>query len=461
MTTKLITNAIAYVNGPPHLGHTVGLLQADVLARQARAAGHEVRFTTGTDENSLKNVRAAEAAGVPIRTLVDENAARFAELDRRLDISSDRFVRTGDPAHAAVVEQLWRACEKDLYRKHYRGRYCVGCEQFFSDDELKDGLCPEHWTAPEIVAEENWFFALSRYGDEILRRIDAGALRIHPEKHENAIRAFLERGLADISVSRSQERARGWGIGVPGDPTQVVYVWFDALANYFTSDPSYWRRADERIHVIGKGITRFHAVYWPAILLAAGEPLPTTIHVHDYITVEGRKIGKSLGNVVEPSALVDEYDADALRYYVLRHLRATNDGDFSRERLATSRRTELADRLGNLLSRTTKLAAKYGIPPRPARSIEPACPFDTAGALEAIFARVDEANRFVDREAPWRLAKQGEGTRVDEIVGRALGEIAAIGIALEPFIPSTSAAIADAIAVPVRPAGPLFPRLSR
>ncbi len=424
---------------------------------RTRAAGHEVRLTTGTDENSLKNVRAAEAAGVSVRALVDRNAARFLALEERLGVASDRFVRTADANHAAVVEQLWRACADDLYRRSYRGPYCVGCEQFFAEDDLEEGLCPEHRVAPELVEEENWFFRLSKYRDVLLERIEDDTLQIRPEKHRRAILAFLAGGLEDLSVSRSVERARGWGVPVPEDPSQVVYVWFDALANYFTSDPDYWRRADERIHVIGKGITRFHAVYWPAILLSANEPLPTRIYVHDYITVEGSKIGKSLGNVVDPDAIVETFGTDALRYYLLRHLRATSDGDFSRERLVTARNTELADRLGNLLSRTTKLASKHGVAPLAAPDLPAGAPFDTTGALDAVFEAVDALNRFVDQEAPWQLVKT-DVARFETVIGEALGRLASVGRALAPFLPATSARIADALRPPVAAAPPLFPK---
>ena len=307
-----LSTTIPYVNSRAHVGHALELVQADVLARHHRRIGDEVRFQSGTDDNSLKNVLAAEAEGISTRALVNRNASVFAGLREHLSLSFDDFIRTSsDPRHRPGVERLWRACEAsgDLYRKTYEGLYCVGCEQFYTEAELDHGNCPDHGTPPQVVAEENWFFRLSKYAGRLHDEISSGRLRIEPASRCNEVLGFIAGGLADFSVSRSVARARGWGIQVPGDPTQVIYVWWDALGNYITSlnygaqkhgaereRGSYhrwWAGTDRRVHVVGKGVLRFHAVYWPAILLSAGEPLPTEIFVHDYLTIDGRKISKS------------------------------------------------------------------------------------------------------------------------------------------------------------------------
>jgi methionyl-tRNA synthetase len=297
-----ITTAIPFVNGDPHLGFALECAQADVLARHRRLRGEQVRFLSGTDDNSLKNLQAAELAGVPVADFVQAKAGRFAALRGPLELSHDDFIRTSvDPRHRPGVERLWRACEAsgDLYRRYYEGLYCTGCEAFLSQEELVDGLCPEHGVAPRPVAERNWFFRLTRYQGALLELVQSGRLRIEPAQRRNEVLAFIRGGLEDFSVSRSRERARGWGIPVPGDPSQVIYVWFDALGNYISAleygtrgEPygAWWERSDERLHVIGKGIIRFHAVYWPALLLSAGEPLPSAIFVHDYLTVDGQKL---------------------------------------------------------------------------------------------------------------------------------------------------------------------------
>ena len=276
--TLYVSTAIPYVNAPPHLGFALEMVLADALARHARAAGERVHFVSGTDENSLSNVRAAEAAGVPVRELVDANAARYRGLDRLLGASFDDFVRTSvDPRHFAAVHAIWNACARagDLERRTYRGLYCVGCEQFYELDELDEGLCPEHRRAPEAVEENNWFFRLSRYERPIREALTSGRLRIEPRERAREVEQFLAGGPRDISVSRSRARARGWGIPVPGDPDQVVWVWLDALANYlatlgYPSDElqcrRFWTEADRRVHVVGKGIARFHAIVWPALL---------------------------------------------------------------------------------------------------------------------------------------------------------------------------------------------------
>ena len=289
MRTLYVTTAIPYVNGPPHLGFALELVQADAIARRRRQRGDAVRFLTGTDDNALKNVLAAEAAGEPVATFVARQADRFEALRGPLQLSNDDFIRTSsDPRHAPAVIRLWQACAAagDLYERDYEGLYCRGCEAFV------DGPCGEHAAPPEQVSERNWFFRLSRHAEALAALIEGGALQIEPETRRNEVLAFLRRGLEDVSVSRAASRARGFGIPVPGDESQVVHVWFDALCNYVSAlgygnggsgYARWWSGADERLHVIGKGVTRFHALLWPAVLLAAGEPLPTAIWVHEYV----------------------------------------------------------------------------------------------------------------------------------------------------------------------------------
>src|SRR5580698_1295262 len=344
-----ITTTIPYVNARPHLGFALELVQADVLARHRRARGDQVRLQAGTDDNALKNVLAARAAGVGVQEFVDANADAFVALAGPLSLSVDDVIRTSrDPRHRPGVERIWRACAAagDLYRRHYAGLYCLGCEQFYTPDELPGGRCPEHGTQPQPVSEENWFFRLSRYGGTLRDLITSGALRIEPAGRRNEVLAQLDAGLADFSVSRSAERAHGWGIPVPGDPGQVIYVWFDALVNYVSAltygagGPDlerWWTGAGRRIHLAGKGVLRFHAVYWPAILLSAGLPLPTDILVHDYLTADGQKISKSAAGGPsgdnDPVALAAAYGADALRWWLLRDVPRTGDTDFTVARL--------------------------------------------------------------------------------------------------------------------------------
>jgi methionyl-tRNA synthetase len=362
MTGFYVTTAIPYVNAAPHLGHALELVQADVLARHRRRRGQPVRFLTGTDENALKNVTAARAADVAVPEFVAAGADRFAALRDPLSLSFDDFIRTSaDPRHRQGVELLWRRCAPDLYRRRYEGRYCAGCEQFYASAELVDGRCPEHGTEPEHVAEENWFFRLSRYAGAVEHAIASGRVRIEPETRRNEVLAFVRSGLEDISVSRPAARAGGWGIPVPDDPEQVVYVWWDALANYVTALADdeldeWWLRSAERIHVVGKGIVRFHAVHWLALLTAVGLPLPTAVFVHPYLTVDGAKISKSAGTGVDPVDLVARFGVDAVRWWLLREASGRADTDFTVARLVDRADRELAGGLGNLVQRIVVLA---------------------------------------------------------------------------------------------------------
>ncbi|MFI9382117.1 methionine--tRNA ligase [Kutzneria sp. NPDC052558] len=498
MPRRYVTTAIPYVNSKPHLGFAMELVQTDVMARHWRHRGDEVRFLTGTDDNSLKNAIAAAAEGVPTREFVDRNAAAFEGLREPLQISFDDFIRTSaDPRHEAGVDRLWRAADArgDLYRKDFQGLYCVGCEQFYTEDELVDGNCLEHFTPPTPVSEENWFFKLSRYEDQLRELIESGRLRIEPESRRNEVLGFIRTGLQDFSISRSTERARGWGIEVPGDPGQVVYVWWDALGNYITaldygadgeSYRHWWVESDERTHVIGKGIIRFHAVYWPAMLLSAGQPLPTTIFVHDYLTVEGRKLGKSLGNAIDPVAIVEDYGVDALRWWLVRDVPRVGDADFTTERLLARYHEDLANGLGNLANRTVSMVHKYrggAVPPLPplpdipltaAISAVPAAVdaamarFDFRTATAAIWKIVEEANRHVGEVQPWTLAKAEKagdreaGQRLSDVLALLIHASRVVADELTPFLPAAARRVAAQLGDGRPRLGeptPLFPRL--
>jgi methionyl-tRNA synthetase len=467
-----VTNAIAYVNGDPHLGHALEFVQTDVLARHRRLRGDEVRYLSGTDDNAIKNVRAADAAGVGVSEFVSDRSACFAALREPLQLSYDDFIRTSsDPRHQPGVERLWRACAAagDLEQRDYEGRYCAGCEAFLAESELVSGVCAEHRVEPEQVSERNWFFRLSRYGEQLRAAIESGDLRIEPVQRRNEVLGLLRSGLHDFSVSRPRERSRGWGIPVPDDPGQVVYVWFDALANYITalgyggSSEAYrhwWCEAQDRVHVIGKGITRFHALYWPAMLLSAGEPLPTRILVHDYVTVDGHKLSKSLGNGADPVALAGRHGADALRWWLLRDVPRTGEADFREQQLAR-RANELADGVGNLVSRTITLVAPNGRQSAAAQGWPIGDPtlaaavgripaavdaaldrFDLRAAADAVWSAVEDANRHVSATRPWQL----EGAAKDDVLSDVLAACHAIAAELEPFLPGGAERIRIALA---------------
>jgi methionyl-tRNA synthetase len=471
MTTTYITTTIPYVNARPHLGFALELVQADVLARYHRARHEQVRFQAGTDDNSLKNVLAAEAAGTGVQQFVDANAEAFTGLRQPLNLEIDDLIRTStDPRHRKGVERLWRACAAsgDLYRRHYEGLYCVGCEQFYAVADLSDGRCPEHGTVPDLVSEENWFFRLSRYASQLRRFIEDGAIRIEPAERRNEVLALIDSGLEDFSVSRSKERARGWGIPVPGDPDQVIYVWWDALGNYLTALDyaedgqhlkTWWTDASRRIHLLGKGVLRFHAVYWPAMLLSAGEAVPTDIVVHGYLTENGRKISKSSGATVDPYDLVARYGTDAVRWWLLREVPRGADADFTVDRLVSRANDELANGFGNLVNRVVSLIHRYcdgAVPPAtaaaapgaqaldaairnaPGRVAGALADFDLRRATEAVWCIADEANRYVNQTRPWSLAKAGQTAELAAVLSALLAACRAIGTHLRPFLPDAA-----------------------
>jgi methionyl-tRNA synthetase len=483
-----ITTSIPYVNAKPHLGHAQEFVETDMLARYHRMISDDTRFLSGTDDNSLKNVQAAEKLGVSTQELVNNNADQFYALREALNLSFDDFIRTStDPRHTPGVQKLWEACNRngDIYKKGYEGLYCVGCEQFYTESELKDGLCPEHLTPPELVKEENYFFRLSRYQDTLREMIESDRIRVLPQSRKNEILSFIRQGLVDFSVSRSRARARGWGIPVPGDPEQVIYVWFDALGNYITaldyaSDgplyQRYWVENPNRVHVIGKGIIRFHAVYWPAMLLSAGVPVPTQILVHSYVTLSGGKISKSLGNVIDPLELANQYGTDPVRYYLLREVRSTEDSDFTYERFIRAYNSELADQLGNLLQRVVSMVGRYFDKTVPAPgadeeldrsllNVAGQLPEQVAAALNrfalhdaigAVWELVGAANKYVEDTKPWELAKQRKASgpeaaqaaeRLATTLYNLVEALRLIAHHLYPFLPGTAEKIANQLGI--------------
>lgn len=466
MTSTYVTVAIPYVNADPHVGYAYELVQADIHARSRRGAGARVRFLGGTDDYSLKNVLAAEATHEPTQAFVDRHADRFEALAPPLGLTFDDFIRTSrDPRHPPAVERLWRAAAArgDLSKRHYEGDYCVGCEQFYDPADLVERCCPEHGTPTERVVEENWFFRLSAYQRHLEELIDSDRMKVRPEPFRREVLAFIRSGLSDISVSRSFERARGWGLPVPDDPGQVVYVWFDALTNYIsalqfgdehsTDYRSWWLESDHRVHVIGKGILRFHAVYWPAFLLSAGQPAPTRIQVHPYLTVDGQKLSKSLGNSVDPIELVDTYGTDALRWWFARDVGDVADTDFTTTRLVERANQDLANALGNTTNRVATLVHRNFDGHLAARLIRPQARFrslaDEVSEAIADFRLRDATRLLVEAVAaldadlaatePWRVAK--DAARRDELaalLGRQLGAARSIAAAAHAVVPGLS-----------------------
>ncbi|HWZ88434.1 MAG TPA: methionine--tRNA ligase [Polyangiaceae bacterium] len=495
-----LTSAIPYVNAEPHLGNALELVQSDAVARYERARGRDVFFSSGTDDNSLKNVRAAATEHTTPTELVARHGAQFRWLAEKLDVTHDDFIHTAsDPRHVPAVHALWERCRAagDVYRKTYRGLYCVGCEHFLRESEIASGGCPAHPEPLELLDEDNWFFRLSRYERPILEAIASDRLEILPKERKNEVCRFIEGGLEDFSISRSRARAKGWGIPVPGDDSQIVYVWFDALANYLAvlgfpdgaNVARFWQSSGQRVHVIGKDIVRFHALYWPGILLSAGLPLPTSIRVHGHITRDGKKLGKSLGNAIDPCALVQRYGVDAVRYYLLAHLHTSKDGDFREELLRGAYGSELAGKLGNLLQRVCALCEQNGVrftPEEPLVSLDPALlnaaqhtrsAVDTAvtefalhDAVRAIFELVAVANRYADRSAPWQLAKarreattENDRARADEGLRTSLSDLVQVlritAELLAPFLPRTARGIEQRLVPGPRLGEPLFPAL--
>lgn len=468
-----LTAAIPYVNAAPHLGHALEFLQGDVIKRYHQLSGDDTLYLSGSDENSLKNVQAAEAINITTQELCDQNTQAFKSLIKKLNVDIDVWQRGSDKkTHWPGVQELWQKCQKngDIYKKKYSGLYCVGCEEFKLDKDLVEGKCPEHPNKSlETVEEENYFFKLSRYQDKLEKLIKTDQLKIVPKKRKNEALSFIAQGLQDFSISRSVERAHNWGITVPDDPTQVMYVWFDALTIYMTGigwgwDLKNWRQywpAD--LHIIGKGINRFHTIYWPAMLMSAGLDLPKSVLIHGYITTEGQKMSKSLGNVINPMDLLDRYGVDPVRYYLLKEIPTTDDGDFSQARFKEVYNADLANSLGNLVQRMATLCEKASLSGVKADQID--FEADVAGfvekyqfhqALDLIQKYISDLDKQINLKKPWQKTETKK-----EFIQKTCRGILQIAADLKPFLPETANKIEKIFTANriTKPKKPLFPRL--
>ena len=449
-----ITTAIDYVNAEPHIGHAFEKVLADAVARWKQFKGKEVFFLTGVDENAQKNVHAAEKAGVPVKEFVDKNAAFFVELCNKLNISYSNFIRTTDKKHSVIVKEIVKKIinKGDIYKGNYEGLYCVGCETYYTEKDLVGGKCPEHNTRPELRKEEAYFFKLGKYEKELKKLIPKYVV---PEFRANEVLARVNDGLKDVCVSR---KGADWGISFPGDENYKIWVWIDALINYISGASGNW---PANVHVIGKGINWFHSVIWPAILISAKYKLPEKLLVHGYLNIEGKKMSKSLGNVINPIGLIEKYGVDAVRYSLLR-CSVFEDSDYSEEVLITRYNNELANKLGNLVSRVSGLIEKYGVEKTEnklakklnEKKIENLMEgFETDKALNEIFSFIDRCNEYVQSKKPWE-------TRNKKVLYELKESILKISDFLAPFIPESAQKIKKQFsAKKIKKGDPLFSKI--
>lgn len=460
-----ITTPIYYVNDVPHIGHAYTTIAADVLARYRRLMGHDVFFLTGLDEHGQKVQQAAARAGIDPQAHCDRLAPQFQQLWKRLAISNDAFIRTTDRPHKAYVQKLLQSLydKKQIYRADYTGWYCTFDERFWTEKDVQNGLCPDCLRPIERLSESNYFFQMSRYQDRLIRYIQEHPGFLKPESRRNEVLGFLQKPLEDLSISRPKSRL-SWGIELPFDPDCVTYVWIDALVNYISGleylppNPSVERYWPATLHLVGKDILTTHAVYWSTILMALSLPLPETIFAHGWWTVNGEKMSKSRGNVVDPNVVVEEFGVDAFRYFLLREVPFGQDGDYSREALIGRINSELANDLGNLLNRTLTMIERYGQGKVPEPSAQPAAEADRAlqdaalhlkdtielhlqnlefnRALESMWSLVQLANQYIEKTAPWSLAKKAEDrVRLNTVLYNLAETLRFLAVFLFPFIP--------------------------
>lgn len=480
--TIYITTSIAYVNAAPHIGFALELVQADALARYYRQRGKKVFFSTGTDEHGSKLVQTATEQGLSPQALADKNAEQYRLLTKSLAISNNDFIRTTDQnRHWPAAQKMWRAMQErgDIVKGYYEGLYCVGCEAFLTEKDLENGKCALHQKEPERIKEENYFFQLGAYIPQVIKLMQDGNMRVIPEGRQKEIINILEEGMQRVSFSRPRKHL-SWGIPVPGDDDQVMYVWVEALINYISvlgydrdteKFQQFWSEGCIT-HVIGKDILRFHAGIWPAMLLSAGLRTPDLIFAHGFITSEGRKMSKSLGNVVDPFALIERYGADAVRYYLLREIPSAQDGDFSIAKFEERYTADLANGIGNLFSRVTNMVSQYlgGVVKHVPclqynweRIEEYTEQFSFDKALSELIVIVNEMNKMLDDHKPWRLAKsdaKDDQELLYEVLAKSVSCLRCLGEHLIPFLPSAGETIVSHLSSErIAKASALFPRL--
>lgn len=474
MAKFYLTSAIPYVNAAPHIGHAQEFVYADVIKRYHKLLDEDVKYLCGADENALKIVQAAENAGTDPKKFADIHQKEFLDLAALLNVQFDVWQRGSDRLHHFPSSQkLWELCKKDIYKKAYEGLYCVGCEQFYTPDELAaTGECFEHpGKKLETVKEENYFFKLSNYQNFIEQLLENNELAVYPQFRKNEALGFVKKGLEDFSISRTKERAKGWGVPVPGDPDQIMYVWFDALNIYQTGIGYGWDTglyeawAPQDVMVIGKGITRFHAIYWPAILESAKLKLPKKLFIHGYMTVDGAKMSKTVGNVVDPVTVLKKFGTDAVRYYLTREIPSYSDGDYSERRFKEVYNSDLANGFGNLVARVARVASKVTLPDPEVITFEKIAPDDYREALDqfrfndalgVIWKKIKETDRLIDEKQPWKL----EGKPLTEFITDIVPFVRQIAMLLQPFLPETSDNVLTQFSQTVIvPQSPLFPRI--
>ena len=464
-----ITTAIPYVNGAPHVGHAMDYLLADVCSRYQKALGNEVRFQAGTDEHGNKIFQKAKELNIPVKDYVDENAKKFKDFIARLNVEYTDFVRTTDEAHEKRAQEIWKKLEDYIYLSKYEGWYCSGCERFITEKEYEEnhGVCPDHQKPYEKLEEENYYFRISDFKDQIREAIESRKMLILPEFREKEILKLLDES-PDVSISRPKSQLT-WGVPVPGDENQVMYVWVDALANYITvlgypdKDISdFWPAYAQ---FVGKDILRFHAVIWPAMLLAMGLELPKTIASHGMVLSNGQKMSKSIGNVIDPIEVLDKHGTEAFRYFFLRHIDTFSDSDFTWEKFEDAYNNELANDLGNLVQRLSTMCAKNNFKLRDfeidfseeyKKFMDE---FRFKEAFDLAWEGVQAVNRQIDEDKPWALAKSGETEKLNEVLQSEVKNLLISNKMIAPFLPETAKKVIEIFENPIEPPKePLFPK---
>ena len=471
MDKTYITTAIPYVNGAPHIGHAVDYCLADTFARYRRMLGDEVRFQAGVDEHGNKIWLKAKELGIPIQEYVDTNAEKFRKFIKLLDATTTDFIRTTDPEHEKRCQEIWLKLEPHIYKAKYEGWYCSGCERFVTEKEFEenDGICLDHQKAYEKLEEENYYLRIADFKEQIRIAIENDEMLILPEFRKKEILKLLEES-PDVSISRSVEQLT-WGVPVPDDAGQVMYVWLDALSNYITvlgypdHDISAWWPAAAQF--VGKDILRFHAIIWPAMLLGVGLPLPRVLVSHGFIQANGQKMSKTIGNVVDPVEVIEEHGLDAFRYYFLRHADTFLDSDFTWEKFEEAYNHELANDLGNLVQRLATLVQKNAVKIASMKKNELAKEyrelmdqFEFSRAFDYVWERVQNINKQIDEQKPWVMAKNGETEKLQKCLQGLVHELLKVNNMLKPFIPGTAEKIEEIFSAKeiAPPTEPLFPK---